>query len=52
MTRDEFKRMVEADFGPTDSGMLGELVATVANRVMDGSDLSSASDNPAHTEKQ
>ncbi len=48
MTLEEFKRTIEADFGPTDSGMLGELVETVANRVADGkTDLSNAIYNAA-----
>lgn len=47
MTLDEFKRLIESDFGPADAGMLGELVATVENLVMGGSDLSSAIHNAA-----
>jgi hypothetical protein len=48
MTLDEFKRMVEADFGPTDSGMLGELIETVGNMIANGkTDLSSAVYNAA-----
>ena len=47
MTLDEFKRMIEGDFGPADAGMLGELVATVENMVEGGSDLSSAIYNAA-----
>lgn len=48
MTLEEFKRMIEDDFGPTDSGMLGELVETVANMVAAGkTDLSTAIYNAA-----
>jgi hypothetical protein len=48
MTFEEFKRLIEADFGPTDSGMLGELVATIENMVAGGgSDLASAIYNAA-----
>ena len=47
MTLDEFKRMIESNFGRADAGMLGELVATVENMVEGGSDLSSAIYNAA-----
>jgi|WetSurMetagenome_2_1015567.scaffolds.fasta_scaffold24176_2 hypothetical protein len=48
MTFEEFKRLIEADFGPTDSGMLGELVDTVENMVAGGgSDLATAITNAA-----
>ncbi len=48
MTFEEFKRLIEADFGPTDSGMLGELIDTVEKMVTgDSSDLASAITNAA-----
>lgn len=48
MTFEEFKRLIEADFGPTDSGMLRELVDTVENMVAGGgSDLTTAITNAA-----
>ncbi len=48
MTLDEFKRMVEADFGPTAAGMLSELVETVGNLMANSkTDLSSAVYNAA-----
>ena len=48
MTFEEFKRLIEADFGPTDSGMLRELVDTVENMVAGGgSDLATAITNAA-----
>ena len=47
MTLDEFKRLIESDFGPADAGMLGELVATIENMMKGGSDLSSAIYNSA-----
>jgi hypothetical protein len=47
MTFEEFKRLIETDFGPADGGILGELVDTVENMVAGGSDLSSAITNAA-----
>lgn len=47
MTLDEFKRLIESDFGPTDAGLLGELVAIVENMVAGGSELMSAIYNAA-----
>jgi hypothetical protein len=47
LTFEEFKRLIETDFGPTDGGMLGELVDPVENMVAGGSDLSSAITNAA-----
>lgn len=42
MTLDEFKRMIESGFGSADADMLGELVATIANMIKGGSNLSLA----------
>lgn len=47
LTFEEFKRLIETDFGPTDGGILGELVDTVEHLVAGGSDLSSAIYNAA-----
>ncbi len=42
-----FKRLVEDNFGPADTGLLGEFVSTVEGLVQGGRDLFTAVDNTA-----